>query len=62
MGLQDTNSKNSAELMYIKCASCGKWMDVKPGEMNKVSHGICPACFKREMAKLKDPPPTGRPL
>ena len=59
MGRQNKNSNNSAELMYVKCASCGKWIDVKPGEMNKVSHGICPACFRREMAKLKNakPPP-----
>ena len=64
MSRQEKSSKNSAELMYVKCASCGKWIDVKPGEMNKVSHGICPACFRREMAKLdrlKAHPPTGRP-
>lgn len=40
------------ELMYVKCAACGKWMDVKPGAINRVSHTLCPDCFEQEMAKL----------
>jgi len=43
----------SAELMYVKCASCGKWLDVKPGRMNSISHGLCPECYRSEMDKLE---------
>lgn len=42
----------SAELMYIKCAYCGAWMDVKPGHLNIISHGLCENCFAAEMRKL----------
>jgi hypothetical protein len=42
----------SAELMYVRCAACGQWLDVKPGHMNMVSHGLCESCFKKEMAAL----------
>ena len=48
----------SAELMYIKCAYCGAWMDVKPGHLNAISHGLCESCYAAEMRKL-DPPPSG---
>jgi uncharacterized OB-fold protein len=47
---------DSGELMYVKCASCGKWMDVKPGHLNSISHSLCPACYDQEMRKL--PPET----
>ncbi|MBP7829061.1 MAG: hypothetical protein KA248_04005 [Kiritimatiellae bacterium] len=55
------SAKESAELMYVKCAACGKWIDVKPGEMNKVSHGICPDCYRKEMDKWKNAQATERP-
>lgn len=42
----------SAELMYIKCAVCGVWMDVKPGHINQISHSFCPVCYEKEMRKL----------
>ncbi len=41
-----------AELMYVRCAGCGDWMDVKPGQMNLISHSYCPKCFAEEMRKL----------
>lgn len=58
-GEQGDKAADDAELMYIKCAACGKWMDVKPGAINRVSHTVCPECFEREMAKLEtgQPPP-----
>ncbi len=37
------------ELMYIKCAECGAWLDVKPGQLHKVSHGLCPSCFSQHL-------------
>lgn len=43
----------SSELMYVKCAYCGKWMDVKPGGLNRISHSICPECFDKETAKAE---------
>lgn len=46
-----TESHDSAELMYVKCAYCGKWLDVKPGKMNRISHTICPDCFEKEMGQ-----------
>ena len=42
-----------AELMYVKCAGCGKWMDVKPGHLNLVSHSLCNDCLQKEMEKAK---------
>ncbi len=51
----------SAELMYVKCAYCGKWMDVKPGRINWVSHGLCDDCLAEEMKKIaamKKPTPS----
>lgn len=43
---------DSAELMYVRCAVCGAWMGVKPGQMNLISHSFCPACYAEEMRKL----------
>jgi len=48
---------NSGELMYVKCAYCGKWMDVKPGHMNWVSHGLCDECLKKELGKIREKTP-----
>jgi len=42
--------------MYVKCSRCGKWMDVKPGHINTISHSYCPECFAAEMSKLNLPP------
>jgi len=39
------------ELMYVRCAWCGRWTDVKPGPVNGVTHGMCAAC-----ARKLDPP------
>lgn len=44
--------ETSAELMYVKCAVCGKWMDVKPGHINGISHSFCTECYTAEMRKL----------
>ena len=51
--------------MYVKCAYCGKWMDVKPGRLNWVSHGLCEDCLAKELEKIqamqkekKNPPPS----
>ena len=41
--------------MYIKCAYCGSWMDVKPGHLNVISHGLCENCYAAEMRKLDKP-------
>jgi len=48
--------EESAELMYIKCAVCGAWMDVKPGHINHISHSFCPTCYEAEMRKLNREP------
>ena len=52
--------EESAELMYVKCAGCGKWMDVKPGHLNSISHSLCPACYEREIRKLEQGTPDRR--
>ena len=46
------DEEESAELMFVKCAVCGVWMDVKPGHINHISHSYCPACYEKEMRKL----------
>lgn len=48
----DETRDDSAELMYVKCSGCGKWMDVKPGHINSISHSLCPECYEEEMRKL----------
>jgi hypothetical protein len=55
---EDEKVDESAELMYVKCAYCGKWMDVKPGQMNWVSHGLCDDCLKKELEKIHSQPPN----
>lgn len=50
----------SAELMYVKCSVCGKWMDVKPGHINGISHSFCPECYSNEMRKLNTDKPDSR--
>lgn len=41
------------------CSWCGK--DMGPVETELDSHGMCPACFKEEMEKLKNPPTPPTP-
>ena len=48
----DTTSSGSAELMYVRCSSCGHWMDVKPGHVSGVTHSICPECLEQALRKL----------
>lgn len=43
----------SGALMYVKCAYCGKWMDVKPGHLHWVSHGLCEDCLQKELDKAR---------
>jgi hypothetical protein len=31
-------------------------MDVKPGRMNIISHGLCPECFEKEMRRVEEDP------
>lgn len=53
----DTTARGEqAELMYIKCSVCGKWMDVKPGNINFISHSYCPTCYEAAMKKLRTKP------
>ena len=52
---EPSNKPEGAELMYIKCAYCGSWMDVKPGHLNVISHGLCENCYAAEMRKLDKP-------
>ena len=53
MADETTNHEESAELMYVKCAYCGKWMDVKPDNMTWVSHSFCEEYLAKEMKKLE---------
>ncbi len=48
----ERDAESGAELMAVKCSICGDWMDVKPGHINYISHGICPRCYVEEMRKL----------
>lgn len=53
------DGEDLAELMYVKCAYCGKWMDVKPGHLHWVSHGLCDDCLKKEMERIQTMFPGG---
>lgn len=48
-----TSDEESGELMYVRCSLCGEWMDVKPGRLNWISHGLCPPCHIKEMARIQ---------
>ncbi len=61
MGPGGSPSVDSMELIYIRCASCGKWMGVKRGVVAGVSHGICKDCFRREMKKAENDKGVPRP-
>jgi hypothetical protein len=50
---QASPDEDSGELMYVRCSLCGEWMDVKPGRLNWVSHGLCPTCHDKEMARIR---------
>ena len=47
------SDEESGELMYVRCSLCGEWMDVKPGRLNWISHGLCPPCHIKEMARIR---------
>ena len=47
-----TARKDIGELMYVRCAGCGEWLDVKPGNMNMISHGFCQKCFDEQIALI----------
>ena len=34
------------------CSYCGADMGTKPGKEGDVTHGICPACYQKEMDKM----------
>lgn len=40
-------------MMYIACSRCHKIMDVKPGNLNSITHSLCPECFKASMDEIK---------
>jgi hypothetical protein len=44
---------DSGALMYVRCSLCGEWMDVKPGRLHWISHGLCPVCHDKEMARIR---------
>jgi hypothetical protein len=48
----DTTCAGSAELMYVRCSTCGVWMDVKPGQASGVTHSICPDCLDKALHNL----------
>lgn len=45
--------EDTGELMYVRCSLCGEWLDVKPGRLNFVSHGLCPECHAKEMSRIR---------
>lgn len=47
------NDKDSGELMYIRCAYCRAWVDVKPGKMTDVTHTICAECARKVLADFE---------
>ena len=45
-------ARTEPELMYVICAKCKMWLDVKPGRMNTISHGLCPKCYEEASREL----------
>lgn len=54
MSANDDVGHGEAELMYIVCSNCGTWVDVKPGRINDISHGICRSCFDEVSKELDE--------
>ena len=48
-----TAKAHPSELMYVQCAYCKEWIDVKPGGMNQITHTICQACAQKVSAALR---------
>lgn len=46
--MEENNKIENFGLMYIRCAWCCKWMDVKSGLLWEITHSICPECLKKE--------------
>lgn len=61
MSETDQAPEESGELMYVKCAECGRWLDVKPGGMNKVSHTLCKECLEKQLRELDEMDPPAPP-
>ncbi len=45
--------EDNGELMYVRCSLCGEWLDSKPGRVNWISHGVCPVCYVKEVARIE---------
>lgn len=45
-------------LMYVRCAACGEWMDVKPGSATAITHSLCTECFQTEMRRAESDEPA----
>jgi hypothetical protein len=54
MSDNDKSGHSDGELMYIVCSNCGAWVDVKPGRINDISHGICRPCFDQASKELDE--------
>ena len=54
MSTNGEQDHNEAELMYIICAHCRTWVDIKPGPLNLISHGICKSCYDEVERQLEE--------
>lgn len=50
-----TKSQPTVDMMYVQCAYCREWIDVKPGKVGSVSHTVCPKCLKKIKRGQKHP-------
>jgi len=45
-GKEGKEKEEKIPCMYVRCAWCGKWLDVKEHHEGAISHGICDECLK----------------
>jgi hypothetical protein len=46
---EDSVKEIFSGLMYIRCAWCNRWVDVKEGNLGSVTHTICKECSEEQV-------------
>ena len=53
------DAADSASLMYVVCAKCRKFLEVRPGPIEAMTHTYCEDCYHEMMKEIERA--TGKP-
>ena len=48
------DSSDSGSLMYVVCCRCHRFIEVRPGPIEAMTHTYCDACYKVMMEEIDD--------